>query len=200
MISKSLQILLTIFVLNQAVMCSYNIEINLLNFENPHGILNNSDCCSSSYRNGKCTIQCSTNFKFCFKTNLQSDKCIKEQQTLIIGDNLISEEQFKLTTSFLEFTIDNKKNESIYLSIQAFNDFENQKELISEWILPFETAEMNKIIKFSQTNPRIYQKFTFNYSLKCSEGYYGQNCEYASCREGCDLERGGYCENPNECL
>ena len=176
--------LVTIVVLVKLVnlfKCDMNLRLELDSFNNPNGLKADNKFCydNDSTNNMK---KCSTFFKFCLKT-VGEDGCISELETQIIGENVITKEQFKLTTNSIEFPISIeqlfKRSElkELYLEIEAYNDLK-VKELISKWTLSNLIGEkMNEWVRFNKVNSNLNQQFTFDYKVQCSANYYGTFCE-----------------------
>jgi len=162
--------------------CDMNLRLELESFSNPNGVKFDNTCCyDSTNENNMCMKKCSTLFKFCLRS-LNDDGCISEFETQIIGENVITKEQFKLTTNSIEFPISNehllKQNKpELYLSIEVYNDLK-ATELISKWTLDnLIENNMNKWVRFNRINSNLNQEFTFNYKVQCSNNYYGTFCE-----------------------
>jgi len=197
--NKLIVVFVAVIALNQ-VSCNLNLRIKLQSFSNPFGVQADKQCCNENTN----MCKCSTFFKFCLKRESE-ENCVDHFETQIIGENFITNEQFQLTTDSIIFNLNNNKNEELYLVIEALNQNQqlNKAELISTWTFKMNvTGEvtLNKWKQFKQLNYKLNQQLSFAYQFECANNYHGSRCEQAQCLTGCALNKGGYCNQPNECL
>lgn len=204
-----------------------NLQLKLNSFENIYGVKSDRKCCFNNLlsTNAKCARECSTFFHFCIKTTTSTTKCQTEFETDILGGNLITKEHFDQTTDSIQLPLN---DDSATLEVLVYNDKspfgqKQPRELISKWTL--DLLDKQKTLKniwnvFNMSQLLLNQKFSFAYSFVCSSDYEGDNCEQrklnkplknfkifnetflfiAICSANCDLSKGGYCTQPNECL
>jgi hypothetical protein len=198
--NKFIVVYVALIVLNK-VNCNINLKIQLESFSNPFGVQADKQCCNQNTD----LCKCSTFFKFCLRQESQ-ESCMDHFETQIIGENFITNEQFQLTTDSILFNINNNRNnEELYLVIEALNQNQqlNKAELISSWTFKLNITggvTLNNWKQFKQFNYKLNQQLSFTYQFECANNYYGAKCEQAKCLTGCALSKGGYCDQPNECL
>ena len=172
------------------------LRLEMESFRNPRGLKNDSQLCANSAR-------CATFFKFCLKTSAHTHDCISEFKTQVIGENTISSEQFRLTTSSIEFPIATSNIKDLYLTIEAQNEInslsQQKSELISEWTLEniLTNSRVNTWTKYKGVNQELGQQIAFNYKTECFGDYGGELCQTrnsveAKCTLAC--KNGGKCE------
>jgi hypothetical protein len=188
--------------LSLSVRADYLLSIELNKFNNQFGTMLDGERASSIV---KCPREkCLTYFKFCLMTTADgpaSDTvCLSKFVTQIIGENVIDEEQFELTTNSIEFRVNRELvngeeqdygsgDSKVFLLIQALNYDETEDEgqnvgasksanLISEWKLPIRLVKLNQWIRYEHSvNFKLKQIFIFNYMLNCADDYYGAKCD-----------------------
>jgi len=179
------------------------LNLRLENFENQLGLNRLGQPCVD-----KQTHRCATYFRFCLKISTKT--CLAELRTDFLGENSISNEQFKMTTDSIEFLIKNKyltNANRIVLLIQAYHTSSSVgelEELINEWSLPVKNKQSSKLLnnlnewnEFESTNGNHF--IQFSYQLKCSKNYYGSMCSERSpvlSQIECNLE----CKNGATCI
>jgi hypothetical protein len=209
-------ILVVVVLIVQFIQMTYgdiSLNFKLENFENKFGLRQNGEPCDQS------TMKCLTFFKFCLKLNENSNQCLAEFKTDILGENEINEEQFKLTTDSIDFVLTNKyilksSKYQISLLVQAFH-YQNDKQqeeavLINEWSLILKQKfnpiiiqrDSNEWINFASSK-QLNQIIQFKYQIKCLKSYTGDLCQFRR-DETCGCLNGGTCLNNydsiNQCL
>lgn len=184
---------LVMLIMCQLVLGDYELSIELNKFNNQFATM------MTTFENGKCPMnKCLTYFKFCLLTDArQTDdepECLSKFVTQIIGENVIDQEQFQLTTNSIKFRLtrdmiddrDMFAGSGLYLLIQVLNfnemDDMDAANLISEWKLPIRMVQLNKWIRYEHSvNFKLKQVFLFNYMLNCADDYYGSKCDMRKC-------------------
>ena len=174
------------------------MNLRLENFENQLGLTRFGQHCD------KQTHKCSTYFRFCLRVSTRT--CLVEFKTDLLGENSITNEQFKMTTDSIEFFIPNKylMSSKIDLLIQAYhksnhNNLEEELSIINEWILPLKknkqslllSQKLNEWNKFQSSNGN--HLIQLSYQLRCSKSYFGSTCEQRQSECNLKCKNGGAC-------
>ena len=167
------------------------LRLEMDSFDNPNGVGHDSKCCFSSNASvaeKMCARKCATYFRFCLKSSPLAHECMVEFKTQIIGENTITTDQFKLTTSTLEFPLTNDQLDAsadlkrIHLSVEVLNNLDSplgEGQLISQWNLEniISSSKLDSWSKFTRSNDALGQKMTFNYKIECFNNYQGPFCQ-----------------------
>ena len=151
--------------------CDLELDIKMEYFSNPFGIKHNSRCCfinNIKNETNICEKNCLTVFRFCLKLSNHEMPCISEFESEIIGANLISKEQFELTTDSLKFPL-YKQYLPVVLLVQAYNGAVNEDELIHKSSLELDENEVDisEWKQFRNKDTITDQELAFSYKLKC---------------------------------
>lgn len=165
------------------IQCDISLRLRLENFSNNFGLTQHNEPCTNN--------KCSTYFKLCLRA--AQDNCVAEFRTELLGDNTISEQQFKLTTDSIEFLITNEylqqTGNQITVQIEALN---NEQTLIDQYNLIFKNnITTNEWFKFEASTHE--HSIQLAYELRCIKNFYGLNCEK---NINCELN----CQNNGLCV